>query len=187
MGFKYFLLHEDTVYLAQRVGDVLNALQELEQNADALGSRQMTRGVETVVNQIRRILHTAWPKEDEKYLKDLQKVGVGLMKAVEEKDDLPAILSSCSSELQQVMKRLGEPVNQLATPEDKMAHDEESPDQTGKSEKPDRKPPEQPEQQQQQQGQTVPPPIGPPGQPPVGAGVTQPGAQGMPGFSLPGQ
>ena len=163
LRFKYFLLNEDTVYLAQRVGDILNALQELEQNSDAMGTRQMVRGAETVVNQIRRILHTAWPKQDEKYLKMLQKVGVGLMKAVDEKDDLPSVISSCSSEIQQIVSKLGEPTNQIATPEGKEAHDEDKADQTSKEEKPDKQPPQPP----QAPGQ---PPVPPGGQPPEGCG-----------------
>ena len=180
MRFKHFLLHENTVYLAQRVGDVLNALQELEQNSQGMGTRQLVRNAETVVNQIRRILHTSWSKEEERHLKVLQKVGVGLMRAIEEKDDLPSVISGCSQELQKVTAKIGEPVNQIGTPEGKEAPpDEKKPDQTSKPEGPDKQQP-QPQPQQPQPGQ----------QPPEGAGIIQPGVppqpQGMPGVPMPG-
>ena len=177
MRFKQFLLHENTVYLAQRVGDVLNALQELEQNSQGMGTRQLVHSAETVVNQIRRILHTSWSKEEEVHLKTLQKVGVGIMRAIEEKDDLASVISACSQELQKVTDKIGEPVNQIGTPEGKeVPPDEEQEDQTSKPEGEDKQQPQpqQPQQPPQQPDQTS--GLGPP----EGAGVTQPGALGQP-------
>lgn len=117
LDFVGYLLTENRSQLGQRVGDVLNGLQDLQQNGKAMGTRQQINNAETIVNQIRRILHTNWNKENEKYLPNLQKVGVAIMKAIEEKDDLMGIVAGSTSEVQELLDKLGVPVNSLATPD----------------------------------------------------------------------
>ena len=117
MRFKYFLLNEGQAFLAQKIGDLLSALQELQQNAGHLGTRQQVTNAEEIVNYIRRILHTHWSKEEEEYLKTLQKVGVSLMRAIDEKDDLPAIITASTKEVEKIMADMGVPVNNLGSPE----------------------------------------------------------------------
>ncbi len=113
MKFKQYLINENRAFLTQRIGDVLNALQELSSNAGGMGARELVKSSETIVNQIRRILHTSWPKTELPYLPPLQKVGVAIMKAIDEKDDLKQILLSAASELQNVISKTGEPINNL--------------------------------------------------------------------------
>ena len=45
----------------------------------------MVKNAEDIANQIRKILHASWPRSEHKYLKVLQKCGVALMKAIEDK------------------------------------------------------------------------------------------------------
>jgi hypothetical protein len=113
MDFKYFILNEGQSYFAQKLGDILEAMQDLDQNSKNIGTRQLVHYSEEIVNQIRRILHTHWSKEEEKYLRILQKVGVGIMRAIDEKDDLPTIISSAVQEVQKLMGDLGVPMNNL--------------------------------------------------------------------------
>jgi hypothetical protein len=107
MRFKHFLLNEDgsarTGFLAQKIGDLLSALQDLDQNAGHIGTRQQVKNTEEIVNYIRRILHTHWEKSEEEYLRVLQKVGVALMRAIDEKDDLPSIITSATQEIEKIM------------------------------------------------------------------------------------
>jgi len=116
MDFKEFLLTEQRAYLGQKVGDILTALHDLRDDAKSMGSRNLIKYSEKVVNQIRRILHQHWPREENKHLKVLQKVGVGIMKAIEEKDDLAGVVSSAAQELEELSSRLGVPIHQLGTP-----------------------------------------------------------------------
>lgn len=166
LTFRCFLLNEDKVYLGHRVGDILNALQELVENGKAMGTRQLVKNSESIVNQIRRILHSDWQKEEEKYLKTLQRVAVAMMRAIDEKDDLESILSSANEELLKVQKDLGTPMQDLGAPEGEEASDE--PDQAstvpseGKDDKKG-KPQQQPPQAAPPAGS---PPAGPPQQPP---------------------
>lgn len=122
MRFKHFLLNEDgssrTGYLAQKIGDLLSALQDLDQNAQHIGTRQQVKNAEEIVNYIRRILHTHWEKSEEEYLRVLQKVGVAIMRGIDEKDDLPSIITSATHEIEKVMSDLGVPVNNLGSPEE---------------------------------------------------------------------
>jgi len=117
MSFKYFLLNENKVYLGQRVGDILNAVQDLEENGSSMGTRQMVKNAEGIVNQIRRILHTNWPKDQEENLKRLQKAGVAVARAIEEKDDLEGVITSVKGELEEVSGDLGVPIQQMGKPE----------------------------------------------------------------------
>lgn len=113
MRFKEFLLVEQRAYLGQKVGDILTATQELRDDSKHMGSRDLTRFSEKIVNQIRRILHSQWPREEKKHLMHLQKVGVAIMKAIEEKDDLSTVISSAASELETLSGKLGVPIHKM--------------------------------------------------------------------------
>jgi hypothetical protein len=116
-GFKTFLLAEGQAYFGQRVGDILNALQDLEENGKSIGARQVLRHAEGIVNQIRRMLHTNWPKEEEKSLIKLQKIAVALAKTIDpqankaEKDDIATVISNSKAELESLSGELGVPLN----------------------------------------------------------------------------
>ncbi len=53
MNFKEFLLNESEDFLAQKVGDILTAVQELVDGGKQVGARQLVRNTEVVVAQIR--------------------------------------------------------------------------------------------------------------------------------------
>lgn len=116
MGFKKFLLIEQRDYLSQKVGDVLTGVHELVQGGKQIGARQLVRNSEGIVNQIRKILHSSWPRTEFKYLRKLQKCGVGLAKCIDEKGDLREVLNSVRHELEQLSQKLGEPINTLGSP-----------------------------------------------------------------------
>lgn len=119
MNFKYFLINEEQVHLGHKVGDVLTAVHDLENDIGGMGSRQIAKVSEDIVNQIRKILHSQWSPNQEKYLKELQKVAVALMKAIDEKDDLKEIIGQLSQVLGKVSTKLGVKVNTLdAVPEE---------------------------------------------------------------------
>ena len=117
MKFKNYLLNENRAYLGEKVGDILNAVHDLEQEGENMGARQMMKFSEKIVARIRRILHSNWSQTEEKFLKSLQKVGVALMKAIEEKNDLRELMPQIKQELEDVSGKLGVPVNTLAAPE----------------------------------------------------------------------
>jgi hypothetical protein len=116
MKFREFLLNEDHVYLGQKVGDVLTALHELEEDSEGMGTRHLMSSAENIVNLIRRILHTNWAKTEMKYLPTLQKCGVAIMNAIDQKDDLRSILSGVRGEMEKLSGDLGVPQNSLASP-----------------------------------------------------------------------
>lgn len=118
MRFKQFILLEGQNYLGQKIGDILTAIHELRSDAKNMGSRDLIRFSERIVNQIRRIIHSNWTREDDKQLKVLQKVGVALMKAIEEKEDLIEVISGAASALEKLSGDLGVPINKLASPDD---------------------------------------------------------------------
>src|SRR6185503_4785915 len=93
--FKSFLLNESKHYLGERSGDILNALQNLQDDAANMGNRALIRACQGIANQIRRILHGRWDEEEIQYLKRLQKVGVALMKGIDESENMEEIIASC--------------------------------------------------------------------------------------------
>lgn len=173
--FKEFLLNENAAYLSQQIGDILDASQELVDQGPSMGARHQVKNAETIANQIRRILHSDWQKQDEKYLKVLQKIGVAIMKAIEEKDDLIGIMGTANQELVNLQSKLGEPIQNLGTP----AKKEEAPEEDSKAlanpqgeENPESAPQQtqqQPDLQQAPQGQEIMPGAAP-GQMPPPAG-----------------
>ena len=112
-GFKDFILLENRVYLGGKMGDILTALQELRDDAKSMGTRSLVRYAEKIVNQIRRVLHTHWPKDEYKFLKPLQKVGVAMMKAIEEREGLEEIVAGSAGELEKVLSKMGVPINKI--------------------------------------------------------------------------
>lgn len=141
--FKQFILNESQAYLGQKVGDILTAVQELRDDANNMGARDLTRFSERIVNQIRRILHSTWPREEKKHLLVLQKIGVALMKSIEEKDDLPGTISGAASALEDLVADLGVPIHKLATTD--KAPEKEPETGTNKPEKDQASPPSSPE------------------------------------------
>jgi len=176
ISFKNFLLNENKYYLGQRIGDILTAVQDLQQNSEGMGSRQVLANSQRIVDQIRSVLHSNWSKNETKHLKDLQKVGVALARSIEEKDDLEQILPSIANELEEVVSKMGVPVNSLGSPpEEEKGGSEEDKSQLSP---PAGKQPPQPQQQQQ------PPPQDPQQQPQA---PPDPSQAGMPDQQPPMQ
>lgn len=117
MNFKDFLLTEADNYFAQRVSDILNALQDLNDSSGDMGTRHLVSNAQGIVNQIRRIVHTHWPQSQEPNLKTLQKCGVAIMKAMEEKDDLPGVLKACQAHMEALTGKQDKPSNSIGSEE----------------------------------------------------------------------
>ena len=116
INFKDFILNENKILLAQKVGDILSALQDLNDNMKSIGTRMAVRNIENIVNQIRKILRTKWPDRDQNNIKNLQKCGVFLMKNIEEKNDLEFAVKTSISMLEKIVNSNQDLVNNLASP-----------------------------------------------------------------------
>lgn len=152
MRYKEFLLNENQAYLGQKVGDILTSAHDLKDEGKNMGSRDLMKFSEKLVSEIKRVLHSSWPKECTKYLKSLQKVGVGIMKCIDEKGDLYQTILSACAELEKTSKALGVPINKFASPD---IPSEEPDSAVGKTEKSDK--PEQPQNTQEPLPSEVPP------------------------------
>lgn len=117
INFKDFILNENRILLAQKVGDILSALQDLNDNMKSIGTRMAVRNIENIVNQIRKILRTKWPDRDQNHIKNLQKCGVFLMKNIEEKNDLEFAIKTSINMLQKIVNSTQDLANNLASPQ----------------------------------------------------------------------
>lgn len=148
ISFREFILNENKAYLGERLGTLLTALQELQQNSDGMGTRQVVANSERLVNQIRRILHGNWSRREEKYLKHLQIIGVALAKAIDEKDNLMDVIPSVTSELENLLSKMQVPVHSLGSEEQPEEEDSEG---VAPPEEMDPQPKQQPQAPQDQQ------------------------------------
>jgi hypothetical protein len=119
LSFKEFLLNENKAYLSHQIGDVLTSMQDLQSDMGGMGLRHIAKVSEDIVDAIRKILHSSWSPKVRVHLIELQKIGVALMKSVEEKntlkDDIPNLVQS----LEQLVGKIGGKVNNLnAAPQD---------------------------------------------------------------------
>jgi 5'-3' exonuclease len=117
LDLKDFLICENKAYLGQRIGDILSAVQDLEQNKGGMGTRQLVANSDRIVGQFRKILHGNWSKKEEKWLKQIQKIAVALAKSIEDKDDLENTLNAVAREIEDLMSKMNVPSNSLATPD----------------------------------------------------------------------
>jgi hypothetical protein len=117
MKFKEFILNEQKQYLGQKIGLILTIAQELKDESGKMGAVDRARFSERIVDQIRKVVHSYWSKENQIYLKDLQKIGVALMKSVKEKGDLESIISGAVDTLSGLVKKIKTPINKIASPE----------------------------------------------------------------------
>ena len=120
LDFTFYLINEAQSHLSQKIGDILSALQNLHDDADHLGTRQLLKASQGIVNQIRRVIKETWPDTEMDSLKVLQKIAVALSKAIDENTELKDVIASAVEELQQASG--GQQVNDLGgendTPEE---------------------------------------------------------------------
>jgi hypothetical protein len=110
-NFREFVLNENKVYLAKEIGDILNSSQELSDEVNKIGTRNLVRYAQIIVNKSRGILQGHWGNENRKFLKGLQKCAVSLAKSIDENDNIEEVLKSTIDTLQKVVTKMGVPVN----------------------------------------------------------------------------
>lgn len=136
MRFKDFLLNEDRTSLAERIGDILSALQELAPVAEKKTQASLS-AAKSIVAQIRNIVRNTDPKDNKEVMDKMVDTGVMLSKSVDGTGDktLPEAANTAISDLKKVVAKLGAPINTIASGE---APKPEEDSQTSKPVKPAR-------------------------------------------------
>jgi hypothetical protein len=114
LDFRSFVLNENRAFLGEEIGNILTSLQEIQEEASKIGTKNLVRFTDKIVCQIRSLLGGHWSGEDIKFLKSMQKVGIALAKALEENDSLDQVISGAISEIESTLKSMNVPVNNLA-------------------------------------------------------------------------
>lgn len=139
--FKDYLLTEGKQFLASRIQDVLELVEDLVSAGKQVGARQLLRNSEAVVNQIRKILHQSWSRTEHKYLRRLQACGVAIMKTIDEKGELRQVLVNVRQDLLKTLKKLGVPTNKGSSKD--YEEPEQPPGQQQQAPAPQQQPPQQ--------------------------------------------
>lgn len=113
--FRNFLLLEQEDFLAQKVGDILSALQSLTDDSSQMGNRQLIKAADHIVQEMRKILEGRWSKEEEPHLKAIQKAAVAMAKAIDTNEKMPDIIAGAKSELEKVQQKIGAPLHDLGS------------------------------------------------------------------------
>ena len=116
-SFKEFILNENKQFFATQCGDILNAIQNLEQEANYIGTRNLVRYSQNIANNIRNLIHSHWTDDVSDHLVQLQAMGVAILKSIEESSDLLETIKSCREALEKVVQKLGMPINNVGVPE----------------------------------------------------------------------
>ena len=82
-----------------------------------MGTRHLVSNAQEIVNQMRRVIHTHWPQSEESKLIVLQKCGVAIMSAIENKGDLASVLNACQQNIEEIVGKEESPTNNIATEE----------------------------------------------------------------------
>lgn len=109
MRFKNFL-NEDNNYYNVKIGDILNALQNISQDIGVLDKKSSETALVSVVNQIRPLLKNNINKN---YAPILQKIAVFIMNGLEKNTDLKLIVDSCIESLSSVLSKSKLPIDKL--------------------------------------------------------------------------
>lgn len=107
IGFKSFLILEEKGHLGRKISNVLTATTDLESDMEHMGIRQVARLADDIVNQIRKIIHSQWSPSQQKHLYKLQKIGVALKKAIEDKGNVKELIPAAAQELESITTKLG--------------------------------------------------------------------------------
>ena len=107
MGFKSFLILEEKGHLGRKISNVLTATNDLQDDMEHMGIRQVARLADDIVNQIRKIIHSQWSPSQQKHLYQLQKIGVALKKAIEDKGNVKELIPAAAQELESISTKLG--------------------------------------------------------------------------------
>jgi len=116
-SFKQFMLNESKQFFASQCGDILNAIQNLEEESEYIGTRNLVRYSQNIANNIRNLIHSHWTDDLVLHLEELQKVGVAILKGIEESSNLLETIKSARSILEELVKKLGMPINDVGVPE----------------------------------------------------------------------
>ena len=126
MNFKEFLLTENKSDLGEKLGYILNSIENLAQDIDKQGTK-LNVFAEDIVSRVKGILRSDWPSELKQYLIQIRNAITIVCKSLDgsNKMPLPDALKSFSEELKKIAQSLGSPINDIASPSTKKP--EESP------------------------------------------------------------
>jgi hypothetical protein len=130
-GFKNYLIVENDQFLAVQVNNVLEDLQNLLDEIENIGTRNLVKTSNVIANNIRNIVKSHWEVSNEKPLLSLQKCGVAILKSIEEKSDLKELIPELVKEIENSLAQMKQPVNKIASPSAKPK--EENPTELSKS------------------------------------------------------
>ncbi len=116
MNFKQFLMLENTIDLANRIGDIYNALTGLSEISNKKGKATIV-ATQNIIGQIRKIIRTVDSKENKEHLEKLSNIGVMLSKSIDGENEISIedSIQRATSAIRKIVDKIGSPINDLAT------------------------------------------------------------------------
>lgn len=115
MRFKHFLLNEDRMNLANRVGDIMSALKDFQPMSDKSSNASLT-AAKNIVSEIRKVTRNTDPRDNKQHVEKLVDVGVMLSNAIEGQGDktLSQATDAAIAAMTKIVRDLGSPLNDIA-------------------------------------------------------------------------
>lgn len=117
MNFKQFLLTEDKSDLGLKIGNIVNAIDDISKDIDHKGQK-LNVFADDIIVRVKSILRTDWPSELIQYLKQIRSALIIVCKSMDgsNKTPLPEAMVSFSKQLKKIADGLGAPLTDIGTP-----------------------------------------------------------------------
>lgn len=119
MEFKDFLINENKTLFSQRLGDILNALEELSSDPKSIDKERVMAIKNQIVSNFLR--GQTWADELKYPSKMMTIIAFNLAKSIdrqaENSPEVSAVINSSIENIKQINKKLSIPNNQLASQE----------------------------------------------------------------------
>ena len=120
MNFKLFLLNENKSDLGLKLGNIINAIDDLSQDIDKKGQK-LNVFADDIIARVKAILRSDWPSELSQYLKQIRNALIVICKSMDGSNEmpLPEALKIFLKQLKKISENLGSPITDVGTPPSK--------------------------------------------------------------------
>lgn len=114
LKFKKFMLVENKEQLSTEVGNLLQILQGIEEDKEEVGLKEVEGRLDDFCDMIAAIIQGHLVMNHKKQAVELSNIGTAFKKALYEKvGDLDQLIDASKSSIEEILKDLGAPINNL--------------------------------------------------------------------------
>lgn len=119
VSFKTFLTSNARDNFSNKLSSVLESLHILIEDMDNLKAKNIIEASELIAFNLKSILKNNMfrSNEERSYLKTIQKIVFAILSSLDKNEELKPVLKASAEEIQAILSKMGEPINNIATEE----------------------------------------------------------------------